>query len=187
MFTATEDGDPPRFDLDRANEEGLFIRFFEQAFEWDQMQYVFYPYFWGRKITWPERFTKQDTDPEFREVWQAGSARVVVPARSGFEVALTHYLETGKIWNGLGEPPDVNSPLYLSIIEEIKERTGAGQGEIAVGEPWDVRVPTPLVLVRATADLPEWERIDEQEWDWRPVESDEGGDGIAPLAYPAPR
>jgi hypothetical protein len=176
-FDATKDGAPPFFDIDEAAAEGAIIRFFEQAFEWDQLQYVFYPYFWARKSTWIERFTRQDTDLEFRDFWQAGAARVVVPARPGFEVALTHFLETGKLWNGEGSPPAISSPLYVSIIDEIKGRTGAGQDEIAVGEPWDVRVPTPLLLVRPHAELPRWERDAPDGWEWHPVEDGDGGDG----------
>src|SRR5262249_30169883 len=183
-FDATKDGAPgapPYFDVDEAAREGAIIRLFEQAFEWDQLQYVFYPYFWARKGTWIERFTRQDTDPEFRDFWQAGAARVVVPARPGFEVALTHFLETGKLWNGEGNPPDISSPMYVSIVDEIKQRTDAGQDEIAVGEPWDVRVPTPLLLVRSHADLPRWQRADPDEWDWHPVEDvtgETGGGGL---------
>ena len=132
------------------------------------MQYVFYPYFWSRKATWVERFTKQEIDPLFLEFLRAGSARVVVPARPGFEVAVTHFLETGKLWGGEGEPPRINSPLYVSIIDEIRERTGAPKGEVAVGEPWDTRVPTALVLARPNTDLPKWKRTAPKAWDWLP-------------------
>jgi hypothetical protein len=170
-FDATKTGTPPYFDFVEAAEEGAYIRFFEQAFEWDQMQWVFYPYFWARKTTWIDRFSKQDVDPEFLEFLKAGAARVVAPVRPGFEVAVTHFIETGKIWGGEGEPPQINSPLYVSIVDEIRERTGAPQGEIAVGEPWDVRVPTALVLVREEGDLPEWERVAPDQWEWRPVEA----------------
>lgn len=171
-FDATKDGQPPFFDFVEAAEEGAYIRFFEQAFEWDQMQYVFYPYFWARKTTWIDRFVKQDVDPQFLEFLKAGAARVVVPVRPGFEVAVTHFIETGKIWGGDGEPPQINSPLYVSIVDEIRERTGAPQGEIAVGEPWDVRVPTALVILREGGDLPEWERVAPNVWEWQPVEGD---------------
>lgn len=170
-FDATKDDTPPYFDFAEAAEEGAYIRFFEQAFEWDQMQYVFYPYFWARKTSWIDRFIKQDVDPQFLEFLKAGAARVVVPARPGFEVAVTHFIETGKIWGGEGEPPQINSPLYVSIVDEIRERTGAPQGEIAVGEAWEARVPTALVLVREAGDLPEWERVVPDEWIWRPVEA----------------
>lgn len=165
-FLSTQDGDPPFFDFIEAADEGAYIRFFEQAFEWDQMQYVCYPYFWGRYKTWAPRFLRQDVDPTFLEFLQAGAARVVIPVRPGFEIALTHYLETGRIWNGQGEPPPINSPLYLPIITEIQERTGAPQGETPVGDPWATRVPTPLVILRKPDDLPGWERADPAGWEW---------------------
>lgn len=167
-FDATKDGDPPTFDLAESVAEGAYIRFFEQAFEWDQLQWVFYPYFWARKRTWIERFVKQDIDPQFLEFWRAGSARVVAPVRPGFEDAISHFLETGKIWAGEGDPPKINTPLYVSIVDEIRERTGAPKGEIAVGEPWETRVPTALVLARTDAGLPKWKRKAPDEWAWEP-------------------
>jgi hypothetical protein len=88
--------------------------------------------------------------------------------RPGFEVAVTHFLETGKIWGGEGDPPEIHSPLYVSIIDEIKERTGAPKGEVPVGEPWEARVPTELIIVKATADLPKWKRTAPDEWQWVP-------------------
>jgi hypothetical protein len=169
-FDATKDGMPLFFDFTEAAAEGAYIRFFEQAFEWDQLQYVFYPYFWSRKSTWVDRFTKQEVDPLFLEFLRAGAARVVVPVRPGFEVAVTHFLETGLIWGGEGEPPAINSPLYVSIVDEIRERTGAPKGEIPVGAPWDARVPTALVLVRDDADLPKWKRTSPDDWEWEPDE-----------------
>ena len=169
-FNATKDGDPPYFDFHEAAAEGCFIRFFEQAFEWDQLQYVFYPYFWSRKETWIDRFMRQDVDPEFLEFIRAGAARVVVPLRPGFEVAVAHFLETGKLWGGEGAPPQINNPTYVSIVDEIRERTGAPGQEIPVGDPWEVRVPTALVRLRDGADLPQWERVSPDEWSWRPVE-----------------
>ena len=34
----------------------------------------------------------------------------------------------GEIWNGIGDPPGINSPLYVSIVREIQERTNAPLG-----------------------------------------------------------
>jgi hypothetical protein len=170
-FNATNDAEPPTFNLLDAAAEGSYIRFFEQAFEWDQAQWVFYPYFWSRKDTWIDRFLKQEIDPEFRDFLRAGSARVVAPVRPGFELAVTHFLETGKLWGGEGEPPQINSPLYVSIIDEIRERTGAPKGEIPVGDPWETHVPTALVLVRPKSDLPKWKRVSPDEWTWLPDEA----------------
>ena len=165
-FNAIQDADPPFFDFQEAADEGAFVRFFEQAFEWDQLQYVFYPYFWGRKSTWAARYSRNDIDPDFLEYLQAGAARVVAPVRPGFETAVAHYLETGEIWNGDGAPPQINSPLYVSILDELKQRADAQAGEIAVGDPWTTSVPTPLVILRTDAGLPGWERQDPSSWTW---------------------
>jgi hypothetical protein len=167
--------DPPSFDLDVAASRGAFIRFFEQAFEWDQIQYVCYPYFWARRETWGDRFRRTEVDPKFLEFLQAGAARVVVPVRPGFEAAVLHFLETleatgtGEIWNGMGEPPPITSPLYVSIVREIQERTNAPLGEIAVGEPWRTTLPTPLVILRPDASLPRWQRASPEGWEWSEV------------------
>ena len=172
FINAVMDGAPPIFDFDEAREEGSLIRFFEQVFEWEQMQYVFYPYFWSRTDTWEDRFTTDNPDPQFREFLKAGAARVVISVRPGFETALQHYLDTGKLWDGQGEPPQITSPLYVSIVDEIKERTGAPQGEILVGEPWDIRVPTNLLYVRANDDLPAWVQNPPGSWQWESTDAE---------------
>lgn len=165
-FVATQDGAPPFFDFQEAADEGSFIRFFEQAFEWDQLQYVCYPYFWGRKSTWAARYNRNDIDPDFLDYLQAGAARVVTPVRPGFEAAVAHYLETDEIWNGEGEPLEINSPLYVSILEELKARAEAPGSETAVGDPWSTSVPTPLVILRTDEGLPAWERQSPDSWVW---------------------
>jgi hypothetical protein len=149
--------------LTKADAEGKYIRFFEQAFEWEHMMYLFYPYFWGRKVNWVNRALLQDVDPEFAEFLKAGSARVVVPVRPGFEAALAHFMDTGEIWEG-ADPPTLTSPLYVSIIEEIKERTQAPGTEIAQGDPWDVRLPTTLVRLRPDGSLPTWKKQADGTW-----------------------
>ena len=166
-FSATNNDVPPTFDFDAAVAEGSYVRFFEQAFEWDQIQYVFFPYYWARKPTWAERFNREEADPVLVEFLRAGSARVVAPVRPGFEAAVTHYLETGVIWNGLGDPVDVNGPLYVPITTEIRERTGAPGGEIPVGDPWLTHVPTVLAILRRESNLPQWERLDDVTWEWQ--------------------
>jgi hypothetical protein len=176
-FDATQDTDPPTYDFDEADEEGREVRFFEQAFEWDQIQYVFYPYFWGRQTMWAERFAKTHVDPAYLEFLQAGSARVVVPVRPGFEEAVSYYMVTGEIWSGSDDLPEIGDELYLNIVEEIKERTGASRNELPVGTAWETRVPTSLVLLRASASLPRWKRVNADEWKWVPVRGIGGTDG----------
>lgn len=153
----------PQANLPEAAAEGKYIRFFEQAFEWEQMMFFYYPYFWGRKANWLKRALLQDVDPLFADFIKAGSARVVVSVRPGFERAIAHFLDTGEIWDG-GDLPDITSPLYLSIIEEIRERDKAPGAEVPQGDPWDVRLPTTLVRIRDKASLPEWKKNAQGEW-----------------------
>lgn len=39
----------PEIDFAEARAEARFVELFEQCFEWNNMTYVFYPYFWSRK------------------------------------------------------------------------------------------------------------------------------------------
>ena len=117
--------------------EGKYIRFFEQAFEWVNISYLFYPYFWGRKSEWPDYLRQDDTDPLFGEFLRAGAARVQVPVTPGYEQALLNLLQLGtKPWEEDDQAFDVQGSLYKSMVDEIiNEQLGAfnkGQGTIAV-------------------------------------------------------
>lgn len=170
LNTSHSDDEPPQFNLQDAQEDGETIRFLEHAFEWSQMQYVFYPYFWAEpgaeQEGWIDRFMEKNSDYTMEEFLKSGYARVVVPVREGFHNAVSYFILNGKPFYGLGEPP-VKNPLYLSITKEIKERTGAEQGEIAVGEPWETRLPTAAIIVKDLDELPEWVRLGD-DWQWEP-------------------
>jgi hypothetical protein len=152
-------------DLVRTAAQMPYVRFFEQAFEWEHLIYFFYPYFWGWKPGWKNRMLLDDTDPPFGDFLRAGAARVVFPVRPGFEAAVVHYLETGEIWNG-GPPPDISGSLYLPIVKEVQDATGAPGNEKPVGDPWEVRLPTTLVHIRPNDDLPKWHKVGET---WQPT------------------
>lgn len=160
--------DPPAFDIAEAMSDGSTIRFLETAFEWDQLQYVCYPYFWARTERWAEHFRLGDRDPVFEEFLRAGSARVVVPVRPGLEAAVSHFVATGEPWDGQGEPT-IDDPLYQQIVTEIQERAGAGKGEVPVGQSWETRIPTTAALVRKDDALPRWEKQSGTDWTWSPV------------------
>lgn len=82
----------PQINLYQADAEGAYVRFFEQAFEWEEMTWVTYPYFWGRKSEWAERMGFDDPDPLFEEFLKAGWVRAVAPARENFEGAIDQYV-----------------------------------------------------------------------------------------------
>lgn len=120
-----------------------FVKFMEQAFEWENISYYLYPYYWGNKQNWVELYQAENTDPLFRSFLQSGMARVIVTVRPGFEDAVQFYMATGKIWNG-GEVPVIGDELYLSIVDEMKEPKGEKQGKA-----WLTRLPTTLNILQA--------------------------------------
>ncbi|KAH7323442.1 hypothetical protein BKA65DRAFT_407035 [Rhexocercosporidium sp. MPI-PUGE-AT-0058] len=144
-------------DIDRAWNEGPYVRFFEQAFEWEEMTWITYPYFWGRKDHWYSKIEYEDPDPLFQKFMQAGYARANVPVRPGFEGALDHFLATGKPWDG-GPLPGISSKLFLPLAAEIQESLGRAADEPVPypGGPWEVIVPTNLVRLRKDDETPVW-------------------------------
>lgn len=137
---------------------GRYVRFFQQAFEWEQMTWRYYPYFWGRKQYWLDRLTLDDSDPQFRDFLRAGSARVLVSVRPGFEGAVAHFMETGIVPTG-EELGLLASELYLPALGE---ETGADQAiekATPFGEPWQIRAPTTLVKLRSGKTLPNWTSV----------------------------
>ena len=119
------------------------VKFFEQAFDWEIMAYLFYPYYWADKKNWVNLLQKTDAgDPIFQAFLQSGMSRAVVPVRPGFEDAVLYYMETGEIWNGGDLVLDHDDDLYISIAEEMQIIEGAVEKE------WETRVPTALTMIQ---------------------------------------
>ena len=118
----------PELDFEEAEAEGRYIQFFEQAFEWNNMTYLFYPYFWNRKHQWPTLVQISDNDILFNRFLQAGAARVQVPVRPGFNTAVCNYLAGFGIWNVEGDLLNGDGgqadPLQLSLVEELRSQLG---------------------------------------------------------------
>ncbi|HCX80276.1 MAG TPA: hypothetical protein DHV01_01585 [Rhodoferax sp.] len=145
----------PQVDFSQAIIEGQYIQFFENSFEWANMTYTFYPYFWGRKSTWGEKITYDNPDPTHLAFLQAGAARVVVPVSPEYNQVLVHYLDTGEIWSGT-DAPELRgvSGVYADIAAEIRAQQG-NQPTLptVMGDEWEVRVPTSLVMLQKGTEL----------------------------------
>jgi hypothetical protein len=131
-------------------------RFFENAFEWNNMVYVFYPYFWGRRPNWITALHLTDPDPDFAAFLKAGAARVQVPVRPGFEDAVAYYCQFREVWEG-NDAPLIDDDLYVPIIDEITENLGKCDEGLPYPEdaqPWEVVVPTSLVLLQNLEEIP---------------------------------
>jgi hypothetical protein len=149
-------GAEPKIDLLSACDNGSFIRFFENAFEWNNMLYVLYPYFWGRHARWISALHFTDPDPDFAAFLKAGAARVQVPVRPGFERAVAHFCQFGEIWEG-NDAPLRDDELYVPIVDEIAANLGKLDEGVPFpvdSVPWEVRIPTSLVLVQNLEEIP---------------------------------
>jgi hypothetical protein len=150
-------GAEPVMNITKACENGSKIRFFENAFEWNNMTYVFYPYFWGRRARWISALHLTDPDHDFAAFLRAGAARVQVPVRPGFERAVAYFCQVGEIWEG-NDVPLIGDDLYVPIVEEISENLGKLDLGIPYPEgsqPWEVTVPTSLVIVQNLEEIPQ--------------------------------
>jgi hypothetical protein len=150
--TPGDEENPPQLDLDVAAAERDPIAFFEQAFEWGNMTWVHYPYYWANREKWAEDSRRSSADPVWGAFLSAGASRAVVPVRPEFEAAMALYLAIGIIWNG-GQVPTIGDPAYLGIAEEVAESLGTGQVPLERTELDPVRLPTSLVWLQPTADL----------------------------------
>lgn len=128
---------------DSLDQYTALAKFMEQAFEWSIMDYTFYPYYWANKTHWQDLYLSDELDPLFRSFVQAGMARVIVTVKPGFEDAVQFFMNTGRIWNG-GEVPVIGDPMYMSIVDELRQPTGVAQGKY-----WITRVPTTLTILQA--------------------------------------
>lgn len=151
----------------KAVAQGRYIQFFEQAFEWDQLQYVLYPYYWARKSTWKERLLQTSTDPDFADFVQAGAARVQFGTTPNFGKDVLYFLQTGHIWQG-GPVPTLANKDYLPFLNELaraQEQTGI---EVPKGKPWETSVPTGLVRLRDEDAQWTWE-VNGPKWEKNPL------------------
>lgn len=127
---------------DKLDQYAALVKFMEQAFEWDIMSYNFYPYYWAGRTDWETMHLSDSVDPLFRSFLQSGMARVIVTVKPGFEDAVNFYFTTGKIWSG-GEVPVIGDPMYLSIVDELRETPGKTEGNF-----WITQIPTSLNMLQ---------------------------------------
>lgn len=144
----------PAVDLEKAKTIGNLVQFIEQAFEWDKMAWIFYPYFWANEKRWVSMISRgQDIDPALSSFLQAGSAKVLVAVNPSYNKAVLHYLLSGEPWNGLN-PPIIGDRLYIPLHEEVKDQQDDMEGAKAEGTPWTFLVPTRLVHLHGGDALP---------------------------------
>lgn len=149
---------PPIFDNCNVIQNGPMVEFLEKAFEWDNLTYELYPYYYAKRCSWIDLLNVTDNDPKFQQFLQSGAARILVPVTPGREREVLYYLQSGTKWNGEDAPAIFNTH-YLSLIKEIETRydpeltwpvpvqklskNGAAMEDIV----WETKLPTNLVIL----------------------------------------
>jgi len=113
---------------------GDFVKFVQQAIEWENLLYFLYPYFWGSEGQGREKMLFEHPDPEHQNFLRAGYCRVVITVRPGFEEDFTRLVETGSL-KGIGSPQNVYTSPYLPIAEEIANRALTNYAGIPPANP----------------------------------------------------
>ncbi|AYQ27773.1 MULTISPECIES: hypothetical protein [unclassified Polaromonas] len=132
--TWPQDPAAPDVDLERLGSYERFLGFFEKAFDWGNVAYIFSPYFYGRKANWPGLALADHADAQFKKFLSAGAARIQVPVRRGYETHATYF------FNGLGIAPFDQRVPWLASMRPIAEDLAAdaregfelGEGKVSV-------------------------------------------------------
>jgi len=144
------------------------IEFFQEAFEWNNMTYETYPYFWGRESNREDRLAMESTDPLFERFLRAGAARVVVPVKPSHTEVVLWYQLTGQIWPGgpvpaltsTGLPEAVQYNAYLTDMQGVQDVEEIDADLVIEKDDPDahlMKVPTDLVWLQDGSELPDFE------------------------------
>ena len=131
---------------------GEFINFFESAFEWEILTYVFYPYYYNPKCEWSKLLQTKHDDPIFEAFLQSGMAKLLIPVRPSFEKAIMHYMETGEIYLNGDLVPETDDDRYLALIDELQNPESIVEGK------WQTRVPSTLTIIQSNSTYLEDEK-----------------------------
>jgi hypothetical protein len=135
-------------DPNAADENARPIQFYEEAFEWEQMSYFFYPYFWGRRDYNALRRSFTDIDSRYEAFLRAGAARVIVPVTPGYEKRVIMYLTADNTLDEIekislaSEIDDDETPievdaseyktLWVELLQDRKDGIALGSGTLQV-------------------------------------------------------
>jgi hypothetical protein len=128
-----------------AEAQAPIVRFYEDAFEWEHMNYFLYPYHWARRASWRMRTDAQAVDRQYQAFLEAGAARVIVPVTPGFEDKVAWFLDpqnaaAGELERILAPPPtttpasssDAFRDLWVELFTERKPDVARGSGTLKV-------------------------------------------------------
>ena len=107
------------------------INFINQAIDWDNVIYFVYSYFWDDPQSWDFIRQIQHPDATRQAFLRAGSARVVLTVRQGWELAWTYFVEFGST----SMPNPLPSHPYLTIAQQIQDYDSINYPGIPPADP----------------------------------------------------
>jgi len=132
IFQDTKDPKDPQSLWSLVLKHGELIKFLHQAIEWENMLYLLYPYFWIHPQEWEDKLELDHPDPLHKAFLKAGSARVVLPIRPGFEKSFMNFIDRGT----LEIPEDEKEkPPYVTIAEEMQNYAKTNYPGIRAANP----------------------------------------------------
>jgi hypothetical protein len=127
--------------------DSQYVKFLEQAFDWELMTAIFYPYFYARKEQWHTRMLDNTAGKQnFKAFLNAGWSRVELPVRNGFEAAVTFFFQTGEVFSGKDMVTASDDNLYVSIADELTETE-----PVQIERSWKSKIPTNLTILQSNA------------------------------------
>jgi len=130
----------------------LLIEFMEQAFEWSNLQYIGYPYYWAESTRWKQLLEVDDADPHVREFLRSGAVRIVLPVTLDMTDSVLFFLGTGIPWFG-GPAPVPGELGYRAIADEINQARSSKPSDEVIKEQ-RYTLPTSLTILQETGVLP---------------------------------
>lgn len=128
-----------------AHAQAPIVRFYEDAFEWEHMNYFLYPYHWARRASWRMRNAVDVVDPQFQAFLEAGAARVILPVTPGYEDKVAWFLDPSNDKKGeldrILTPPPTTTPsstkntfkdLWVELLTDQKPDLARGSGTLKV-------------------------------------------------------
>jgi hypothetical protein len=106
----------PSFAFQTIRHHEEMVRFINQAIEWENVVTFLYSYFWDIPDSWPFIRQLRHVDATRQAFLRAGSARVVLTVRKGWEDKWMTFVQSGIIDADLAVP---STGPYLSIAQEI--------------------------------------------------------------------
>jgi hypothetical protein len=133
----------------------VIAAFFEESFEWSQMTYSFFPYYWTGRYRWHALRAMSSPDPTFESFLTSGQASVTLSVKPGCERAVLMFLRMGRVWTGgyLGLFDNID---MLTVYDDVEEGVQFDP-PLPIGEPWTVRVPTSLIKLQEDSIMPSFE------------------------------